>query len=182
MRYFENVASLTWLAPVVVFIAWRHGWRIPRFWAGLALVFGALALGPFVHVARHEHARARSLGVPAIRARSSGSRARRAGSASSLMLVVADSVRRGADVACPAMAAPPPALLLATGALLIFELLPAPRSRCIRRRFHASTTTSPRHLVTCACWSFRSASVMAPRASATSPRARSSIRPPTASG
>ena len=32
-------------------VAWRAGWRIPRLWGGFALVFGALALGPFVHVA-----------------------------------------------------------------------------------------------------------------------------------
>lgn len=48
--YFENVASLTWLAPIVMFVAWRSGWPIPRFWLGLAVLFGTLALGPFVHV------------------------------------------------------------------------------------------------------------------------------------
>jgi hypothetical protein len=48
--YFENVASLTWLAPIVMFVAWGSGWRIPRFWLGLAVLFGSLALGPFVHL------------------------------------------------------------------------------------------------------------------------------------
>ena len=48
--YFENVASLTIVALVTMGIAWRAGWRIPRLWGALAVVFGALALGPFVHV------------------------------------------------------------------------------------------------------------------------------------
>jgi len=48
--YFENVASLTFVALLTIVLAWRAGWRIPRLWAGLALVFGALALGPFLHI------------------------------------------------------------------------------------------------------------------------------------
>ena len=48
--YYENVASLTFVALVTLFVAWRAGWRIPRLWGGMALLFGALALGPFVHV------------------------------------------------------------------------------------------------------------------------------------
>jgi hypothetical protein len=49
--YYENVASLTFVALATILVAWRAGWRIPRLWSGLALVFGALALGPFLHVA-----------------------------------------------------------------------------------------------------------------------------------
>ena len=49
--YFENVASLSLVALLTIVFAWRAGWRVPRLWGGLALVFGALALGPFVHVA-----------------------------------------------------------------------------------------------------------------------------------
>jgi hypothetical protein len=49
--YFENVASLTFVALVTIVFAWRAGWRIPRLWGGLALAFGALALGPFLHIA-----------------------------------------------------------------------------------------------------------------------------------
>jgi hypothetical protein len=49
--YAENVASLTWVAVGVVLIAWRAGWRIPRTWMAFGVAFGALALGPFVHVA-----------------------------------------------------------------------------------------------------------------------------------
>ena len=49
--YFENVTSLTFVALITMLVAWRAGWRIPRLWGGLALVFGALALGPFIHIA-----------------------------------------------------------------------------------------------------------------------------------
>lgn len=49
--YFENVASLTFVALIVLAVAWRGGWRIPRLWGWIAIVFGALALGPFVQVA-----------------------------------------------------------------------------------------------------------------------------------
>jgi hypothetical protein len=48
--YYENVASLTFVALLTIGLAWRTGWRIPRLWGGLAVVFGALALGPFVHI------------------------------------------------------------------------------------------------------------------------------------
>ena len=49
--YFENVASLTFVALLTIVCAWRAGWRIPRLWGAFALVFGALALGPFLHIA-----------------------------------------------------------------------------------------------------------------------------------
>jgi len=49
--YPENVATLTFVALVVLAIAWRSGWRIPRTWVALGATFGALALGPFVHIA-----------------------------------------------------------------------------------------------------------------------------------
>ena len=49
--YFENVASLGFVALATIVVAWRAGWRIPRLWGGFAVVFGALALGPFVHIA-----------------------------------------------------------------------------------------------------------------------------------
>jgi hypothetical protein len=49
--YYENVASLTFVALIAIVVAWRSGWRIPRLWAGMGLFFGALALGPFVHIA-----------------------------------------------------------------------------------------------------------------------------------
>ena len=49
--YFENVASLPFVALGVLLLALVAGWRPSRWWAGLAIFFGALALGPFVHVA-----------------------------------------------------------------------------------------------------------------------------------
>ena len=35
----------------VLLITWRMGWRPSRWWTALAITFGALALGPFVHIA-----------------------------------------------------------------------------------------------------------------------------------
>jgi hypothetical protein len=49
--YLENVASIPLVVLGVLLIAWRTGWRPSRWWLGLALLFGALALGPFVHIA-----------------------------------------------------------------------------------------------------------------------------------
>jgi hypothetical protein len=49
--YFENVASLVFVALAVIVVARRAGWALPRPWSAIALAFGALALGPFVRVA-----------------------------------------------------------------------------------------------------------------------------------
>jgi hypothetical protein len=49
--YLENVASIPLIVLVVLAWAWRTGWRPSRWWAGVAVLFGALALGPFLHVA-----------------------------------------------------------------------------------------------------------------------------------
>ncbi|HVG71208.1 MAG TPA: hypothetical protein VM819_09870 [Vicinamibacterales bacterium] len=49
--YIENVASLPYVALAILFFAWRAGWRPSRWWVGLSLTFGLLALGPFIHVA-----------------------------------------------------------------------------------------------------------------------------------
>ena len=49
--YIENVASLTLVGMAVVAIAaWRYRFRPPAVWVALATFFGAVALGPFVHV------------------------------------------------------------------------------------------------------------------------------------
>ncbi len=48
--YLENVASIPIVALVVLALSWRAGWRPSRWWLGLALLFAALSLGPFVHV------------------------------------------------------------------------------------------------------------------------------------
>jgi hypothetical protein len=49
--YVENVASIPVLLLAVIGWAWWTGWRPSRWWVGLAALFGALALGPFVQVA-----------------------------------------------------------------------------------------------------------------------------------
>jgi hypothetical protein len=47
----ERVVSVPLIVVAVLIVAWQMGWRPSRWWAALAVVFGALALGPFVHVA-----------------------------------------------------------------------------------------------------------------------------------
>lgn len=49
--YLENVASLSWVALALLAVARLRGWRAPRWWTGLTVAFGLLALGPFVHAA-----------------------------------------------------------------------------------------------------------------------------------
>jgi len=49
--YLESVVSIPLIVMLVVFAAWRTGWRASRWWAALGVAFGALALGPFIHVA-----------------------------------------------------------------------------------------------------------------------------------
>jgi hypothetical protein len=47
----EGVASIPWVALVVIAVAFIRGWRSNRSIAVLSAIFGLLALGPFVHVA-----------------------------------------------------------------------------------------------------------------------------------
>ena len=49
--YIENVASLPYVAIAIMALAWRKGWRPSRWWVGMSVTFGLMALGPFVHVA-----------------------------------------------------------------------------------------------------------------------------------
>jgi hypothetical protein len=49
--YLENVASLPLVAIGILVLAWRAGWRPSRRWTAMIVMFGLLALGPFVHVA-----------------------------------------------------------------------------------------------------------------------------------
>ena len=48
--YLEAVVSIPFVALITMVLAWRRGWRASRWWTALAIAFGALALGPFVHV------------------------------------------------------------------------------------------------------------------------------------
>lgn len=47
----ENVVSIPLVALAVAALAWRTGWRGARWWTALAVTFGSLSLGPFVHFA-----------------------------------------------------------------------------------------------------------------------------------
>jgi hypothetical protein len=49
--YLESVVSVPIVVLTALVIAWRMGWRPSRWWTVLAVTFGALALGPFVHIA-----------------------------------------------------------------------------------------------------------------------------------
>jgi hypothetical protein len=49
--YLESVVSIPLIVLVTMLVAWRSGWRPSRWWTMLAVAFGALALGPFIHVA-----------------------------------------------------------------------------------------------------------------------------------
>ena len=80
--YLENVASFPLVALGVLLVAWRGGWRPSRWWAGLAIMFGLLALGPFMQRRRHQHVRARARGPFSATYRSSDSPTRRRGSRS----------------------------------------------------------------------------------------------------
>jgi hypothetical protein len=48
--YLENVASIPFVGLAVLLVAWRGGWRPSRWWAGLAIAFGLVALGPFINI------------------------------------------------------------------------------------------------------------------------------------
>jgi hypothetical protein len=48
--YLESVVSVPIVVLAVLFVAWRMGWHPSRWWTVLAVTFGALALGPFIHV------------------------------------------------------------------------------------------------------------------------------------
>ena len=50
LGFAENVASIPWVLLGVLVVAAASGWRPPRWWSVMAVLFGLLALGPFVHV------------------------------------------------------------------------------------------------------------------------------------
>ena len=124
--FLENVASVPLVALGVLLIAWRGGWRPSRWWAGLAIMFGLLALGPFVHVAgintfvpgpwaflRY---------VPLVGLAHTPARF-----AIVLMLAGAVLFATALDWLGRRYPARRRALLIGVGVLMVFELLPAPR-------------------------------------------------------
>ena len=48
--YLENVASVPLALMGIAVVAWALGWRPSRWWAGVTITFGLLALGAFVQV------------------------------------------------------------------------------------------------------------------------------------
>jgi hypothetical protein len=50
-RHVEGLVSVPLVAIVTLCVAWRAGWMPSRWWAGLTALFGLLALGPFIHIA-----------------------------------------------------------------------------------------------------------------------------------
>lgn len=124
--YFENVASLTFVALATILVAWRAGWRIPRLWGWLAVAFGALALGPFLHVAgMNTHVPgpwAFLRYVPVIGLARTPSRF-------TIVLMLVLAVLFACALAWLGRRWPQhrTRLVAAVGTLLVFELLPAPR-------------------------------------------------------
>jgi hypothetical protein len=49
-EYLESVVSIPLIVLLTMALAWKMGWRPSLWWSAVALAFGALALGPFVHV------------------------------------------------------------------------------------------------------------------------------------
>jgi hypothetical protein len=124
--FHENVASVTFVAIIAIAVAWRAGWRIPRLWAGLAITFGALALGPFVHVmGMNTHipgpwAFLRYVPVFGLA---------RTPARFSIVFMLMLAILFGAAICWIGRRWPHrrPTVLAVTAVLLIFELLPAPR-------------------------------------------------------
>lgn len=50
--YIEEVASFSIVGLFLIVLAWRFaGYKLPRFWLGITICFGVLALGPFLTIA-----------------------------------------------------------------------------------------------------------------------------------
>jgi hypothetical protein len=124
--YLENVVSVPLAAVAVLILAWFAGWRPSRWWALVTCAFGLLALGPFVHVAGINTfvpgPWALLRFVPVIDMARTPARF-------SIVLTLGASVLFAAAL-CRLTARRPQqrrAIVVATAAILLVELLPAPR-------------------------------------------------------
>jgi hypothetical protein len=126
VRYMEGLVSVPLVAIATIFVAWRAGWVPSRWWAGITALFGLLALGPFIHIAgvntyvpgpwaflRY---------VPILGLTRSPSRF-------SVVLMLGVAILFATALVALTRRYPAKRRLIVTtvGALLLFELLPAPR-------------------------------------------------------
>jgi hypothetical protein len=125
-KYIEGLVSVPLVAIVTLCVAWRAGWVPSRWWAGLTALFGLLALGPFIHIAGTNTyipgPWAFLRYVPILGLTRSPSRF-------SVVLMLGVAILFATALAALARRYPAKRRLIVTtvGALLLFELLPAPR-------------------------------------------------------
>jgi hypothetical protein len=125
-RYIEGLVSVPLVAIVTLCVAWRAGWVPSRWWAGLTALFGLLALGPFIHVAGMNTyvpgPWAFLRYVPILGLTRSPSRF-------SVVLMLGVAILFATALVALTRRYPAKRRLIVTtvGALLLFELLPAPR-------------------------------------------------------
>jgi hypothetical protein len=125
-KYIEGLVSVPLVAIITLCVAWRAGWIPSRWWTGLTVLFGLLALGPFIHIAgvntyvpgpwaflRY---------VPILGLTRSPSRL-------SVVLMLGIAILFATALVALTRRYPAKRRLIITtvGALLLFELLPAPR-------------------------------------------------------
>jgi hypothetical protein len=125
-RYVEGLVSVPLVAIVTLCVAWRAGWVPSRWWAGLTALFGLLALGPFIHIAGMNTyipgPWAFLRYVPILGLTRSPSRF-------SVVLMLGVAILFATALVALTRRYPARRRLIVTtvGALLLFELLPAPR-------------------------------------------------------
>jgi hypothetical protein len=125
-RYIEGLVSVPLVAIATLCLAWRAGWVPSRWWAGLTALFGLLALGPFIHIAGvNTYAPgpwAFLRYVPILGLTRSPSRF-------SVVLMLGVAILFATALVALTRRYPTKRRLIVTtvGALLLFELLPAPR-------------------------------------------------------
>ena len=124
--YLENVGSIPWTALGVLILALWRGWRSPRWAVALTIAFALLALGPFVQVAGlNTHVPgpwALFRYVPVVELARTPARF-----VSVLMLMVAVQFAFALAWLIRHQRLRPAVVMTTVGAILVFELLPAPR-------------------------------------------------------